>query len=86
MARLHDGSWYPAAMSIGLRPTFGGRERQLEIYVLDWNGELVGRKIEVEFVDWIRSERKFESPEALVKAMDEDIVETRRRLAAAERC
>jgi riboflavin kinase/FMN adenylyltransferase len=80
-ARLGDESdWRPAAMSIGVRPTFDGRVRQLEFFLLDWTGDLVGMEAEVEFVDWLRPEKKFESSEALVEAMSEDVAETRRRL------
>ena len=83
-ARLESGGpWLPAAMSIGVRPTFDGTVRQLEVHVLDWNGDLGGRSITVEMVDWLRPEKKFESPEALVGAMDRDLVETRKRLAEA---
>ena len=82
-ARLEPrGPWLPAAMSIGVRPTFDGTVRQIEVHVLDWNGDLVGQSIAVELVDWLRPEKKFESSEALVAAMDRDLVETRRRLAA----
>jgi riboflavin kinase/FMN adenylyltransferase len=82
-ARLEPGgSWLPAAMSIGVRPTFDGTVRQLEVHVLDWNGDLVGRPMLVQLVDWLRQQKKFETPEALVAAMDRDLVETRRRLAA----
>jgi riboflavin kinase/FMN adenylyltransferase len=73
---------HAGAMSIGVRPTFGGRERQLEVFVLDWSGDLVGGEIELEFVDWLRSERRFETAEALIEAMREDVAETRRRLGA----
>jgi riboflavin kinase/FMN adenylyltransferase len=71
----------PAAMSIGMRPTFDGQLRTLEVHLLDWTGDLVGRPLEVEFVAWIRSELRFESAEALIAAMDRDVAETRRRLA-----
>lgn len=71
------------AMSIGVRPTFGGTVRTLEVYLLDWNGELVGRSLEVEFVDWIRPERKFDGPGALVAEMERDVSEVRRRLEPA---
>jgi len=73
----------PAAMSIGVRPTFGGDTRTLEVHLLDWSGELVGREVTVEFVDWLRAERRFASSEALIEAMKDDVRETRRRLAAA---
>lgn len=84
VARIRFGGedlWRPAAMSIGVRPTFDGRVRQIEAFVLDWSGDLVGAEVEVEMVDWLRPEIKFAGPEALVSAMDKDIEETRRRLA-----
>jgi riboflavin kinase/FMN adenylyltransferase len=73
----------PAAMSLGVRPTFGGRVRTLEVHVLDWDGSLVGRDVAVELVDWLRPEVRFGSTAALVEAMFADLAETRRRLAAA---
>jgi riboflavin kinase/FMN adenylyltransferase len=80
-ARLGDETeWRAAAMSIGVRPTFDGKARQLEFFVLDWSGELLGSEAEVEFVDWLRPEKRFESPEALVAAMREDVAHTRIRL------
>jgi riboflavin kinase/FMN adenylyltransferase len=71
------------AMSIGVRPTFGGETPTLEVHLLDWSGELVGRTIEVEFVDWLRPELRFEGPEALAAAIREDVRVVRQRLAAA---
>jgi riboflavin kinase/FMN adenylyltransferase len=75
--------WRPAAMSVGMRPTFDGQTRTVEAYLLDWSGELPGREIEVEFVDWIRPELRFADTTELVKAMDGDVEETRRRLGLA---
>ena len=72
----------PAAMSIGMRPTFDGRTRTLEVHLLDWSGDLVGQELVVEMVDWLRPERRFDGAEALVEAMREDVEETRRRLRA----
>lgn len=71
------------AMSIGMRPTFGGTERTLEVFLLDWSGDLAGAALEVEMVDWIRGEEKFPTPEALVEVMKRDVAEVRRRLAIA---
>lgn len=76
-----DASLLPAAMSIGMRPTFDGQIRTLEVHLLDWTGDLVGRALEVEFVDWLRPELRFENPQALIEAMDRDVAETRKRLA-----
>jgi len=68
------------AMSIGMRPTFGGTDRTLEVFLLDWSGELAGRSLEIEFVAWIRAEMRFDSPETLVEAMHADVAEVRRLL------
>ena len=84
-ARVRIGgapAWSPAAMSIGVRPTFDGQARALEAHLLDWDGDLLDRDLEVELVDWIRPQARFESREALVAAMGRDVAEVRRRLEA----
>lgn len=68
------------AMSVGVRPTFGGDVRTVEVFLLDWSGDLVGQTMEVEFVDWLRPELRFESKQALIEAMERDVAEVRRRL------
>lgn len=79
--RLEAGSApIMGAMSIGVRPTFGGNERTLEVFLLDWSGELAGRSLDVELVAWIRAEARFDSPESLVEAMHADVAEVRRVL------
>jgi riboflavin kinase/FMN adenylyltransferase len=83
-ARVADGpELRPAAMSIGMRPTFDGELRTLEVHLIDWRGELVGRELEVEFGAWLRPEFRFPSAEALVEAMHRDVAEARRRLVAS---
>ena len=71
------------ALSIGMRPTFDGTDRTIEVFLLDWDGDLRGASLEVELVDWIRAEEKFPSPQALVEAMTRDVAEVRRRLVSA---
>jgi len=73
----------PGAMSIGVRPTFGGREPALEVHLLDWDGDLVGRDLAVEFDSWLRPEFRFDGPEPLIEAMRADVAEARKRLAGA---
>ncbi len=83
-ARIGDApAWRPAAMSIGVRATFDGQTRALEVHLLDWDGDLLGLDLEVELVDWIRAQERFESREALVAAMGRDVDEARRRLETA---
>lgn len=82
-ARLADGDEpLPAALSIGMRPTFDGTARAIEAHLLDWEGELLGRPVRVELVDWLRGQERFESNQALIAAMDRDCAEVRRRLGA----
>jgi riboflavin kinase/FMN adenylyltransferase len=67
------GERYGAAVSIGNNPTFEGvPQKQVEAHLLDQNMDLYGRRIELEFVDYIRPMNKFESVEALVVQMRED--------------
>jgi riboflavin kinase/FMN adenylyltransferase len=77
--------WLGGAMSIGVRPTFGGQVRTLEVFLLDFSGDLYGRDLEVEFVDWLRPELQFAGREPLVAAIRADVEQVREKLAAAVR-
>jgi riboflavin kinase/FMN adenylyltransferase len=78
-------SVYPSLMNIGWRPTFGEGERTVEVYLLDFAGELYGQDLRVEVVEWLRGERRFDSPEALKAEMGRDVERARDILAASER-
>ena len=79
------GSRHMAATSIGVRPTFGERgERTVEVFILDYNGELYGTDLRVEFVERLRDEVRFDSPEALVAQMHRDVEQTREILEKAD--
>ena len=64
MARLPEGD-FPAVTNLGLRPTVDGKSVSVESWLLDYNGELYGREVTLDFYDFIRPERKFESLEAM---------------------
>ena len=67
-----------AAVSIGVRPTFGtGRALLVEAYLLDFDADLYGRTLRIDFLARLRGERRFESPEALVAQMCRDVELTR---------
>jgi len=72
------------AISLGMRPTFDGADRALEVFVLDWDKDLRGRNLRVEFVDWIRGQEKFEGVPALVAAMGRDVTRVRDCLPASD--
>ena len=75
-ACLADGR--PAAVSIGVRPTFvTGRGELIEAYVLDFAGDLYGSQLRLQFLERLRGERRFEDPEALIEQMHRDVQRTR---------
>jgi riboflavin kinase/FMN adenylyltransferase len=67
-----------AAVSIGVRPTFGaGRSLLIEAYLLDWDKDLYGTELRIDFLARLRGERRFDSPEALIEQMRLDVARTR---------
>lgn len=76
-----DGVRRQGAMSIGVRPTLGDGDRTAEVYVLDFDGDLRGRPLAVEFVVWLHEERRYENLDALRRGIADDVRETRRLLA-----
>jgi riboflavin kinase/FMN adenylyltransferase len=77
-----DGPWLPAAISVGTNPTFDGRQRRVESYVLDRDDlELYGAVVEVAFGERLRGMEKFDSVEALLDQMRADVDRARDVLA-----
>jgi len=72
-----------AAVSVGVRPTFGtGRAVLIEAYLIDRDVDLYGQTLKVEFLSRLRGERRFDSVEALVEQMHRDVEMTRAVCAA----
>ena len=71
---------FPAAVSVGTNPTFQGSRRTVEAFVLDYDGDLYGEHVGVEFVERLRPMASFPDVASLVEAMDEDVAHTRRIL------
>jgi|CXWL01.1.fsa_nt_gi riboflavin kinase/FMN adenylyltransferase len=68
---------YPSAISIGRAETFGKNKRQVESHLLDFQGDLYGKTIRVEFARRIRGQQKFESVDELIKQIQQDIQSVR---------
>jgi riboflavin kinase/FMN adenylyltransferase len=68
---------YQAVAGIGFRPTFGRRNRTVEIYLLDYTGSLYGEEMVVWFIQWIREEIEFPSAETLAERIQRDCEEAR---------
>ena len=67
------GRRYSAAVSVGTNPTFSGRTRTVEAYVLDTTADLYGQHVAVDFVSRIRGQRKFASVDDLIAARRADL-------------
>ncbi|MFP3882166.1 MAG: bifunctional riboflavin kinase/FAD synthetase [Actinomycetota bacterium] len=74
---------YDAAVSVGVRPTFGGGELLIEAFILDFEGNLYGEQITVEFVEYTRPELAFDGVDELVDQMNEDVSRVRAILETA---
>jgi riboflavin kinase / FMN adenylyltransferase len=73
----------PAAVSIGVRPTFKtGRGELIEAHVLDFEGELYGSLLRLHFLERLRGERRFADPAALIEQMHRDVARTQEIAAA----
>ncbi len=71
---------FPAAISVGSNPTFQGSRRTVEAFVLDYDGDLYGEHVGIEFVSRLRPMAAFADVEALVVAMAKDVSDTRQIL------
>ena len=78
---VRGGTQLPAAISIGTNPTFAGRERRVEAYVLDFTGDLYGEHVGLSFAERLRGTERFDGVDALVAQMERDVARTRELLA-----
>jgi riboflavin kinase/FMN adenylyltransferase len=78
---LEDGTEHPGVASLGVRPTFDPPTELLETHLLDFDGDLYQRRVEVALHAFIREERKFETVDALVEEMKRDEAAARKLLA-----
>jgi riboflavin kinase/FMN adenylyltransferase len=68
-----DNQAYPSVTNIGRRPTFGSKERTVEVYLLDYDSDLYGRELEIDILERLRGEKKFDTAEELKKQIAQDI-------------
>ena len=75
---------HPAAVSMGVRPTFDtGRGLLVEAHLIDFDGDLYGQTLRIAFLERMRGEKRFESVDALVEQMERDVIQAREICAAA---
>jgi len=74
----HEGRLYRAALNIGVRPTVAtGRQLRVEAHLLDFDGDLYGRELEIEIGEKLRDEKKFASPLELKEQIGRDVMAVR---------
>ena len=81
---LLDGKAYVAAIDVGTNPTFGVEPLHVESYLLDFDGDLVGAHMDVEFWARLRDEVAYDTPEALSAQIAEDVERTRAIVGPAD--
>ncbi|MGD0084193.1 MAG: riboflavin kinase [Acidimicrobiales bacterium] len=77
------GSRHVAAISVGTRPTYyaEGEARLVEAYLLDFDGDLYGERVLIEFTELVREQARFEGSEQLIAQMHRDVAAVRAALA-----
>ena len=75
-----DGVRYPTATSIGIRPTFNLEERLVEVHLIDFDQEIYGKQLCVEFVSKLRDQEKFSGIKELIHKINQDVEDSRRIL------
>jgi riboflavin kinase/FMN adenylyltransferase len=74
-----------AVVSLGTQPTFGGRVRLMEVHLLDRDEDLYGQRMRVQFCEFIRGQRRYDSVDELVEKMGDDVKRAREVLARRAR-
>ena len=80
IAHLPDGRTVPGVANLGSRPTVDGTEARLEAHLFDFEGDLYGQQLEVELIDFIRPEQKFDGLDALTAQIAADSAMARKML------
>jgi riboflavin kinase/FMN adenylyltransferase len=80
-----DDKDHQSVTNIGKRPTFGENERTIEVYILDYHGDLYGHELKINVVERLRGEIQFSSAEALKKQIAEDVKKSRAILNSEDR-
>ncbi|GAA4702520.1 bifunctional riboflavin kinase/FAD synthetase [Phytohabitans rumicis] len=74
---IRRGERLPAAASVGTNPTFAGEDRRVEAHILDFDDDLYGERLELEFVENLRGQVKFDGVEPLIAQIKQDVALTR---------
>lgn len=67
-----NGHKYPSMVNIGKNPTFDAKKRTVEVHIIDYSGDLYDDYLEIEFYDYIRPDKRFDSLEKLISQLKKD--------------
>ncbi len=70
----------PGVASLGVKPTFSGKKHSMEVHIFDFDRDIYGEPLRMEFIEWIREEKSFPDPRSLVEQIDRDAAQARRIL------
>jgi riboflavin kinase/FMN adenylyltransferase len=73
----YDGKRYPSVTNVGVKPTVGSFQKNMETHIFNFDKELYGKKIRIEFLKKMREEKKFENLDELAKQITRDCVEAK---------
>jgi riboflavin kinase/FMN adenylyltransferase len=79
--RVSAGAWLPAVVNLGHRPTFGGEHDTVEAHLIEFEGDLYGTRVRLEFHERLRGELRFDGKDALVARIREDVAQARALLS-----
>jgi len=80
-----DRKIHQVAIHVGRAPTFAGKDRRIEVHFLNFGGNLYGRRLEIQFLERVREERKFSNEEELAQRIRQDTHHVAQLLAQIER-
>lgn len=81
---IHDGKCYGGVLNIGYNPTFGDGRLSAETHIFDFNQNIYGNPIKINFLKFLRAERKFSGPTELAEQITKDAAQARQILSEAE--
>ena len=83
MVTLADGKQHLGALNIGFRPAVGGRTRTVEVFILDYTGDLYGQNIDLDLYYYLRNEWHFPGLDALKEQIGKDVMQVRQLMKHA---
>jgi len=77
-----ETDWRDGVANLGIRPTFGGDDTVLEVFLFDFDGDLYGKRLRVRLIDHLRPEKKFDGIDDLKAQIASDVTKAKEILAA----